>query len=83
MAKKTSERVSATVDFEKALAELERLVEQLEQGDIGLEQALQHFERGIELTRACQDVLQNAEQKVEQLIEKHGRVETIPFEPQD
>lgn len=59
MAEKKSE-----IDFEKALAELEKLVETMEKGDLTLEESLQHFERGVSLTRACQRALAEAEQKV-------------------
>ena len=44
-------------DFEKALEELESLVEQLESGDLSLDQALKQFKRGVALTRHCQGVL--------------------------
>ncbi len=63
MPKKTSQP-----DFEKALAELESLVENLERGELPLEQTLKQFERGIELTRSCQKALQSAEQRVEILL---------------
>ncbi len=68
MAKKKQE----TVDFEQALAELESIVESMEKGDQGLEEALKSFERGIALTRQCQTALQAAEQKVNILMEKEG-----------
>ena len=71
---------STSVDFEKSLAELEKLVEQMEHGELSLEASLQHFERGIALSRTCQTALQSAEQKVERLLEKDGRIETVPFE---
>ena len=58
-------------DFEKALNELEQLVEKMEEGDLSLEESLKHFERGIELTRACQQALQSAEQKV-QVLQSEG-----------
>jgi exodeoxyribonuclease VII small subunit len=67
------------VDFESALKELEALVEKMEQGDIPLEESLQHFERGIQLTRQCQQSLQAAEQKVQILLEKGNTTETKPF----
>ena len=57
------------VPFEKSLKELEELVEQLEKGDIPLEESLISFERGIQLTRACQKALKEAEQKVEILLQ--------------
>ena len=58
--------------FETALAELESLVEQMEKGELSLEESLQHFERGVALTRACQKALKQAEQKVQILLEKEG-----------
>ncbi|HHW78425.1 MAG TPA: exodeoxyribonuclease VII small subunit [Xanthomonadaceae bacterium] len=65
--------------FEAALAELESLVGQLEQGELTLEDALQRFEQGIALVRTCQAALQRAEQKVAQLVERDGELETLPF----
>lgn len=67
------------VDFEGALKELESLVEKMEQGDIRLEDSLQYFERGIELTRYCQQALQEAEQKVQILIEKDQHADLKPL----
>lgn len=83
MVKKSAKKSSANkpvVDFEKALAELETLVERMEQGDQTLEQALKDFERGVELTRACQQALKSAEQKVETLLETTEQAELTPFD---
>jgi exodeoxyribonuclease VII small subunit len=70
------------VDFEKALRELEGLVETLERGELGLEDSLKLFEQGIGLTRRCQSALTEAEQKIEQLLgaDEHASIE--PFEPE-
>ena len=57
------------VDFEKSLGELEKLVEKMEAGDLTLEQSLEAFERGVKLTRACQEALRNAELKVKALTQ--------------
>ncbi|NOT11815.1 MAG: exodeoxyribonuclease VII small subunit [Methylococcaceae bacterium] len=65
--------------FEDSLAELEQLVTQLEQGDISLEESLKFFERGVNLTRICQKALQEAEQKVQILIDKNGNQALEPF----
>jgi exodeoxyribonuclease VII small subunit len=62
-------------DFERSLAELEAIVEKLEQGDLSLDESLQHFERGVQLTRACQSALKQAEQKVEILLRRSGAPE--------
>lgn len=67
---------NAMPDFEAALAELERLVEKMESGDQSLEDALQSFQRGIELTRTCQQALKNAEQRVEKLVKSNNRLVT-------
>jgi exodeoxyribonuclease VII small subunit len=59
-------------DFEQSLAELEALVDRLEQGDVPLEEALKTFERGVALTRQCQTALRTAQQKVEILLTRNG-----------
>jgi len=64
-------------DFEAALEELENLVELMEAGDISLEESLKHFERGIALTRQCQQALQQAEQKVRILLNDNGETEAF------
>jgi exodeoxyribonuclease VII small subunit len=55
---------SKKVNFEKSLAELETIVEQLETDELGLEDSLKQFEKGIKLTRECQQALTEAEQRV-------------------
>jgi exodeoxyribonuclease VII small subunit len=70
-------------DFEKALEELESLVEQLESGELNLDQSLRQFRRGVELTRHCQGVLEQAQQLVEQLIETDDESSAAPFERED
>jgi len=69
-------------DFETALEELETLVEQMEAGEITLEESLQHFERGILLTRTCQEALKAAEQKVSILLKDNHAADatTQPFD---
>ena len=74
MAKKQS-----AFNFEKSLDELEQLVDHMEQGELSLEQSLKEFERGVELTRHCQTALQEAEQKVEILLQKSSDAELAPF----
>jgi exodeoxyribonuclease VII small subunit len=62
------------INFEKSLGELEKLVEEMEQGELSLEESLKRFERGIALTADCQTALQQAELKVQQLIEQNGKL---------
>jgi exodeoxyribonuclease VII small subunit len=63
-----------SVNFEKALAELEKLVEEMEQGNLSLEESLKRFEKGIALTSDCQEALHRAELKVKELVEKNGKL---------
>lgn len=70
---------TARPTFEEALKELEQIVESMDSGQLSLEESLQQFERGVELSRICQTSLKNAEQKVEQLVRKHGELAIEPF----
>ncbi len=70
-------------DFEKSLQHLEKIVSNMESGELGLEESLEQFEKGINLAKNCQDTLVNAELRVEQLIEKNGLQQTVPFEDLD
>ena len=70
-------------DFETSLAELQTLVERLESGELSLEDSLSAFEQGIRLTRDCQAALAQAEQKVQQLLERDGELQEVPFDTDD
>ena len=70
------------VPFEQALAELEGLVEQMELGELSLEDSLTAFERGVKLTRHCQSALKAAELKVKVLTES-GDLEDLDVEDLD
>jgi exodeoxyribonuclease VII small subunit len=74
-----AKRSTKAPDFETALAELETLVVKMEQGELTLDESLQQFERGVQLTRACQQALKDAEQKVQVLLEKDGQPSLEPF----
>jgi exodeoxyribonuclease VII small subunit len=70
--------------FEAALARLEEIVQELEKGDIPLEQSLKLFEEGIKLSRICNKRLEEAERKVEILIkDKDDVVKAVPFEEEE
>jgi exodeoxyribonuclease VII small subunit len=77
MANKT--RVPVPLDFEAALAELQSIVEKMESGEQTLEDALAAFQRGVELTRACQQGLKEAEQRVEKLVREGGELKVQPL----
>jgi len=76
-----NEKSESATNFELTLAELEKLVVKLEEGDQTLDESLSGFKRGIELTRECQSVLDNAQQTVEQLINPEDEESLTPFEP--
>lgn len=79
MAKKSVD----TFNFEAALAELNALVEKMELGGLSLEESLKSFEKGVALTRQCQQALQSAEQKVQILLEKNGQTSLETFRSTD
>ncbi len=56
--------------FESAMEQLETLVSRMESGELSLEESLKAFEKGVQLTRFCQDQLQKAELKVQELNSK-------------
>ncbi len=62
--------MSQSQTFEKKLAELNTVVEKMEQPDVGLEESLKLYEKGIALTRECQKIIDQAEQKIAQLLEE-------------
>ena len=68
-----------TPSFEEAMERLETLVSQMESGSLSIEASLSSFEEGIRLTRQCQKILQNAEQKVQLLTEEKGEIIAKPF----
>ena len=61
-------------DFEAALTELDAIVRKLEDGDIPLEQSLQLFERGVQLSRFCHARLEEAERRIE-ILNERGQLE--------
>ena len=67
--------------FEECIQRLEKIVDQLEKGEIPLEQALKLFEEGIELSNSCRKELEDAEGKVEILLKQNGKIQAEPFEP--
>ena len=67
------------INFEKSLEELEGIVENLESGDLSLENSLKSFEKGIKLARQCQEQLSKAELQVQKLIEENGELKTTPL----
>ena len=70
--------------FESSLEELERIVRELEQGELPLERSLELFEQGVALSRECQDRLNQAERRIEILMrDNKGQPTARPFEPDE
>ncbi len=69
--------------FEAAISELEALVESMEKGELSLEETLQNFERGVSLTKSCQQALEKAEQRVRILSGEGESAALESFESDD
>ncbi len=80
---KTAADVPEDISVEDALERLEGLVEQLEDGELPLEEALGAFEKGVALSRKCGERIQQAEQRVEVLLQEAGEVVRSPFSAED
>ncbi|MGA2712029.1 MAG: exodeoxyribonuclease VII small subunit [Bryobacteraceae bacterium] len=68
--------------FESSLDELEKVVKEMESGDLSLDRSLELFSRGIELSESCRKQLEEAETRVEMLIRKEGAYQPEPFRPE-
>lgn len=67
--------------FEEALAQLEEITEQIEQGKIGLEESITKYEQGMALVKQCRDILSKAEHKIQELQERaDGTLEKTEFQ---
>jgi exodeoxyribonuclease VII small subunit len=69
-------------NFENSLEELEKVVKELEAGDLPLDRSLNLFSRGMQLSETCRKQLEEAETRVEQLIRKEGIYQPEPFGPE-
>ena len=68
--------------FESCLEQLEKVVKDLEAGDLKLEQSLELFEKGMALSETCRKQLEAAETRVEMLLKKDGKLQAEPFRPE-
>ena len=73
---------STPLTFEAGLQELERIVKELEKGDLPLEESLRLFEAGMRLSADCKRQLEEAETRVEILMKKGSEVVPVPFKPE-
>ena len=68
--------------FESSMDELEKVVKELEGGDLSLDRSLELFERGMNLSDICRKQLEEAETRVETLIRKEGKMTAEPYRPE-
>ncbi len=80
--RKTNSDAQPAESFEASLDELEKVVKELEAGDLPLERSLELFERGMSLSDTCRKQLEEAETRVEMLIRKEGKIAAEPFRPE-
>jgi exodeoxyribonuclease VII small subunit len=78
--KALKEKDIAALSFEEALGELEAIVARLEKGELGLEEAIATYERGVGLKRRCEEKLKDAQLRVEKIEAEGGAVKTAPFD---
>ena len=79
----TRDKAPAGVPFEKALGDLEAIVRRLESEDLGIEEAMAEYEKGLASLGACRAILDEAERKLEVLVrEDGGKAVTKPFSPE-
>lgn len=75
------EETTSSPNFEASLEELERIVKELEKGELPLEQSLQLFENGMRLSADCKRQLEEAESRVEILVKRGSEMTAVPFNP--
>ena len=74
-------KLTVNIDFEKSMQELEKIVDDLESGQLTLEESINAFERGIELSKLCQKRLEAAEERVKKaLVKAGGEIDLVLFE---
>jgi exodeoxyribonuclease VII small subunit len=71
-----------SLSFEDALGQLEAIIEKIERG-VGLEEAIGEYERGVTLIRRCKDILQKAEQRVDELNRQASGLDRAPGAPEE
>jgi len=75
------ESTQTVASFESSLDELEKVVKELESGDLPLDRSLELFSRGMQLSESCRKQLEDAETRVEMLVRKEGVYQPEPFRP--
>ena len=68
------------LNFEEAMKKLELIANELEKGDLSLEESVSKFEEGMKLSKKCNDMIEKAEKKITILLQKDGKIEEENFE---
>ena len=71
------------IKFEDAMQELEKIANELEKGDLSLEESVTKFEEGIKLSKKCSSIIDEAEKKITILLQKDGKLEEENFVPEE
>ncbi len=67
------------VNFEKSMEQLEKIVQELEKGDLNLDDSIKKFEEGMKISKECNEFLENAEKKITVLINNNDNIEEEDF----
>lgn len=76
-----TENENEQLSFEEAMIELEKIVEQLEEGDVPLEKAINYYQEGMKLSKVCNDKLTNVQEKMTKIMNEQGELK--PFDIQE
>lgn len=76
-----AKREDKPMSFEEAMGQLEKIVEQIASGKIGLEETMDRYEHGMELVKKCRSILERAEQRIQVLSEADGKMQVTALEP--
>jgi exodeoxyribonuclease VII small subunit len=71
------------ISFEEAMQQLEDIVEQLEEGDVPLEEAISIYKKGMELSKLCHDKLRNVEEQLTEILTENGKKETFSIQEEE
>ena len=69
--------------FEEAMEELERIVEKLEEGDVPLEEAINTYKKGMELSKYCHDKLKNVEEQLAEIVLENGQKQSFSISEEE
>lgn len=71
------------IKFEEAMQELENIANELENGNLSLEESVSKFEEGMNISKKCNEIIENAEKKITILLQKDGKIEEENFEAEE